>query len=428
MAAIHLASAVGGDVFLGFISAVAFATILAVVAGLTLSGASAVSHDLYATVFKKNAADSKSELKVSRVTTLVLGVVAVILGIAFEKQNVAFMVSLAFALAASGNFPVLILSLLWKGCTTRGAVIGGFLGVITALVLWSRAPVLHGPHGPMAQRGCYSDVVETFLAENATSPEAATRLLTAANFLILSGRRESARKALHRLLSEHPNNLDALRNYAWLLTREGWHEEALSIWRRVLGELPNDDVSRYFALTCLSRQSSEGKRQAIAELDKVLSVRPDFYLGRLLLGKLLDPDGEALEHFETLCRQLPTFYAVWYYQGQSLYHRREYQAALPCLEKAIALNGQFAPARQLLSHTHLQLGNLPASHVEQGNFYFLTKKYHLARFSYEEALELDPNTEDAHKGIRLVERRLQRLECPTPNELYSIISPRYRVS
>ena len=140
MAAVHLAKAVGGDVFLGFISAVAFATILAVVAGLSLSGASAVSHDLYATVFKKNAADSTSELRVSRITTLVLGIVAVILGIIFEKQNVAFMVSLAFALAASGNFPVLILALLWKGTTTRGAVIGGFLGVLTALVLMILSP------------------------------------------------------------------------------------------------------------------------------------------------------------------------------------------------------------------------------------------------------------------------------------------------
>jgi cation/acetate symporter len=140
MAAIHLANAVGGNIFLGFISAVAFATILAVVSGLTLAGASAVSHDLFATVFNKKAADSKMELRVSKITTLVLGVVAVVLGISFEKQNVAFMVSLAFALAASGNFPVLILALLWKGCTTRGAVIGGFLGVLTALVLMILSP------------------------------------------------------------------------------------------------------------------------------------------------------------------------------------------------------------------------------------------------------------------------------------------------
>jgi cation/acetate symporter len=135
MAAIHLANAVGGNVFLGFISAVAFATILAVVAGLTLSGASAVSHDIYATVIKKGKVDSASELKVSRATTIALGIIAVALGIAFEKQNIAFMVSLAFAIAASANFPVLFLSVLWKDCTTRGAVIGGFLGLVSSVVL-----------------------------------------------------------------------------------------------------------------------------------------------------------------------------------------------------------------------------------------------------------------------------------------------------
>jgi cation/acetate symporter len=135
MAAIHLAKAVGGNIFLGFISAVAFATILAVVAGLTLSGASAVSHDLYATVFKKGQASSENELRVSRATTIALGIIAVVLGIVFEKQNIAFMVSLAFAIAASANFPVLFMSVLWKGCTTRGATIGGFLGLVTAVAL-----------------------------------------------------------------------------------------------------------------------------------------------------------------------------------------------------------------------------------------------------------------------------------------------------
>ncbi len=140
MAAVLVAKSVGGNVFYGFISAVAFATILAVVAGLTLSGASAVSHDLYATVFKKGKADSAKELKVSRITTLALGVVAVVLGIAFEKQNIAFMVSLAFAIAASANFPVLFMSVLWKDCTTKGAVIGGFLGLISSVALTVVSP------------------------------------------------------------------------------------------------------------------------------------------------------------------------------------------------------------------------------------------------------------------------------------------------
>ena len=142
MAAIHLANAVGGNVFLGFISAVAFATILAVVAGLTLSGASAVSHDLYGTVVKKGKADSAAELRVSKITTIVLGIVAVVLGIAFEKQNIAFMVSLAFAIAASANFPVLLMSVLWKGCTTRGAMIGGFLGLISSVALTVVSPAV----------------------------------------------------------------------------------------------------------------------------------------------------------------------------------------------------------------------------------------------------------------------------------------------
>ena len=140
MAAVLVAKAVGGNIFYGFISAVAFATILAVVAGLTLSGASAVSHDVYATLIKKGNADSAAELKVSRITTLCLGVLAVTLGIVFEKQNIAFMVSLAFAIAASANFPVLFMSVLWKDCTTRGAVVGGFLGLISSVGLTVVSP------------------------------------------------------------------------------------------------------------------------------------------------------------------------------------------------------------------------------------------------------------------------------------------------
>ena len=142
MVAVHLASAVGGNLFLGFISAVAFATILAVVAGLTLAGASAVSHDLYACVIKKGKAREQDELKVTKITTLALGVVAILLGIAFEKQNIAFMVGLAFSIAASCNFPVLFLSMYWKGLTTRGALFGGILGLGTAVVLTILSPTV----------------------------------------------------------------------------------------------------------------------------------------------------------------------------------------------------------------------------------------------------------------------------------------------
>jgi cation/acetate symporter len=142
MAAVHLADAVGGSLFLGFISAVAFATILAVVAGLTLAGASAVSHDLYASVFRKGQASEKDELRVSKITVVLLGIVAILLGIMFEKQNIAFMVGLAFSIAASCNFPIILLSMYWSKLTTRGAMIGGWLGLLTAVLLMILGPTV----------------------------------------------------------------------------------------------------------------------------------------------------------------------------------------------------------------------------------------------------------------------------------------------
>lgn len=142
MAAIHLAHAVGGDLLLGFISAVAFATILAVVSGLTLAGASAISHDLYANVFNHKKKNEKKEMQVSKIATIALGLLAIFLGIIFESQNVAFMVGLAFAIAASTNFPILLLSIYWKNLTTKGAVIGGSAGLLTAIILVILGPVV----------------------------------------------------------------------------------------------------------------------------------------------------------------------------------------------------------------------------------------------------------------------------------------------
>ncbi|WP_079435327.1 cation acetate symporter [Zoogloea sp. LCSB751] len=134
MVAMHLAKAVGGNLLLGFLSAVAFATILAVVSGLALAGAAAISHDIYARVIRQGKATETEELRVSKLSSVGLGIVAIVLGIAFEKMNVAFMVALAFGIAASANFPVLILSMYWKGLTTRGAVIGGYVGLVAAVL------------------------------------------------------------------------------------------------------------------------------------------------------------------------------------------------------------------------------------------------------------------------------------------------------
>jgi cation/acetate symporter len=141
MAAIHLSHVVGGNVFLGFISAVAFATILAVVSGLTLAGASSISHDIYACVINPNATE-KDEIRVSKISVIAIGVIGVLLGIAFEHQNIAFMVGLAFAIAASANFPILFLSIYWQRLTTRGAFYGGFTGLLTAVVLVILGPTV----------------------------------------------------------------------------------------------------------------------------------------------------------------------------------------------------------------------------------------------------------------------------------------------
>ncbi len=121
MAAPLLAEVVGGTPFLGFIAAVAFATILAVVAGLTLSGAATLSHDLWVNVIRGAHASKRKQFLVARGATILLAIVSIILGITFKGQNVAYMVGLASAIADSANFPALVLSIFWKRLTTAGA-------------------------------------------------------------------------------------------------------------------------------------------------------------------------------------------------------------------------------------------------------------------------------------------------------------------
>jgi cation/acetate symporter len=138
MAAPLVAELVGGTPFLGFIAAVAFATILAVVAGLTLAGASALSHDIFTHAVRRGRATEHEQVRVARIATVVFGLVAVLLGIVFKGQNVAFMVGLAFAVAASANFPPLLLSITWRRFNTSGAVasivVGAFLSVVLILL------------------------------------------------------------------------------------------------------------------------------------------------------------------------------------------------------------------------------------------------------------------------------------------------------
>ena len=142
MAAIHLSHAVGGEIFLGFICAVAFATILAVVSGLTLAGASAIGRDLYVYVLNKGKVKEEKEILVSKFSSILIGILAIVLGIIFQGQNVAFMVGLAFAVAASANFPILFLTITWKRLTTNGAFYGGFVGLLSAIILVILGPTI----------------------------------------------------------------------------------------------------------------------------------------------------------------------------------------------------------------------------------------------------------------------------------------------
>ena len=142
MAGPLLAEVLGGNVFLGFLSAVAFATILAVVSGLTLAGASALSHDLYVGVIRRGVANEKEEVKVAKIATVGLGVCAILLGILFKGQNVAFLVGLTFAIAASANFPALLMSIMWKKFTTYGAVASIYTGLTVAVVLLILSPTV----------------------------------------------------------------------------------------------------------------------------------------------------------------------------------------------------------------------------------------------------------------------------------------------
>jgi cation/acetate symporter len=142
MAVIHLSRLLGGDALMGIVAAVTFATILAVVAGLTMASAGALAHDLYAQVFKRGEAAEKQELRVFRLATVLVTVVAVLLGIAFKGKNISFLVSLAFAVAASANFPVLLLSLYWRGLTKRGVLWGGATGLISSTGMLIASPAI----------------------------------------------------------------------------------------------------------------------------------------------------------------------------------------------------------------------------------------------------------------------------------------------
>ena len=133
MAVIHLAEALGGDIFLGFISAVAFATILAVVAGLTIAAVSVIVNDIYANVIRSGQVSDAERMRISKITPLLFGAIAILFGLAFEDQNVVILVTTAISVAAGVNFPLLMMAIFWRNFTTRGALLGGTVGLLISL-------------------------------------------------------------------------------------------------------------------------------------------------------------------------------------------------------------------------------------------------------------------------------------------------------
>jgi cation/acetate symporter len=162
MAALHLAHAIGGAPLQAMVAAVVLATILAVVSGLTMAGASTISHDLYSGLFRPESSEPQ-ELRVSRLATLGLALVAILLSTLFQQQNIAVLMGLAFGMAASGPFPVLLLTLFWPGLSARGAIAGGTVGLLGAILMIVFGPavwvaVLGFPHPlfPLANPALFS--------------------------------------------------------------------------------------------------------------------------------------------------------------------------------------------------------------------------------------------------------------------------------
>ena len=163
MAIMHAAQIVGGNVLLGFMASVAFATLLAVVCGLVLAAAAALAHDLYCGVLKRGQVSDRTEVRASRISVVVLGAIAVALGVLFKSQNVAYLTALGFTVAASVNTPALIAALFWRGASARGLLVGGWVGLIVSVVLlilspavWEGAMGLSDPPFPWIYPGLFS--------------------------------------------------------------------------------------------------------------------------------------------------------------------------------------------------------------------------------------------------------------------------------
>jgi tetratricopeptide (TPR) repeat protein len=279
---------------------------------------------------------------------------------------------------------------------------------IDALLLWDRAPVLLGTHGPIGQRGCFVDVLDALQQGPASFDER----LNAATFAVLAGRLELARQLLHRCLAEQPDNVSAARNHAWLLSQQGSAAEAGAWWHRVTQHAPHDRVARFFWLRTRAAQGGDEKEAVLRELLRRQEQGPGDPLLTLLAGKLQEPTEQALERYNELVAQRPGTYSTWYWLGQCHFHRKEPEVARPALERCVTLNPRFAPGRQLLASAYAQLGDEARSAYHLAVCHWQAGQLHRARASLVTAAKLDPGLSGVDDELAAVDRQLGQWTSP----------------
>ncbi|MEB3222062.1 MAG: tetratricopeptide repeat protein [Candidatus Sericytochromatia bacterium] len=292
--------------------------------------------------------------------------------------------------------------------TVAGDQQGAEQAFVEALLLWDRAPVLLGTHGPIGQRGCYVDVLDAVFEGPASFEER----LNGGTFAVLAGRLDVGQQLLQRCLAERPDSAEATRNHAWLLSQQGSATEACAWWQRAAKLSPEDRISRFFWLRARASQGSTEKEAVLRELPRRREQDADDPLLTLLEGKLREPTAEALACYGELISQRPGTYSTWYWLGQCHFHRKEPDLARPALERCVGLNPRFVPGRQLLASCYAQLGDEARSAYHRGQCHWQAGHLHRARTNLSAAQALDPAMPRLAEELAALDRQVALWTAP----------------
>ncbi|MEB3198759.1 MAG: tetratricopeptide repeat protein [Candidatus Sericytochromatia bacterium] len=290
-----------------------------------------------------------------------------------------------------------------------------------ALFLREDAPILHGHHGPCSKRGSFSDLLDPLESELRHEDTASAHWMSGAAYAAIAGRYDLARQLLQGILADAPDNLDAIRNYAWLLTQNEHSVDATPWWARAVKLAPWDQVSRFFLFKGQATRPGESRRELIPTIREALEAEPHFHLARLLLARALDPDPEARLHLEYLVQALPGLYSPWFWLGKASFHRRDIKGARPPLEKSVQLNKAFLPARQMLVQCYTHLGDMARAHFHQAHCHLLSGHLHRAQDSFQRALELDGDLHEAEVGLHEIANRQQAQKRPSSQAAWDLM-------